>query len=77
MGWYTLADGFYYCSFGGSGGALSTPSVGRKMAYYGFLSDFLGEASEVQGLGQIPVVCEFLDGFTEASFGLPPVREVE
>ena len=37
------------------------------MAYCGVLSDFL-EASEVQGLGQIPVVCEFLDGFAEASF---------
>ena len=45
--------------FCGSVGALLSPSVGRKMACCGFLSNFLGEASEVQGLGQIPVVCEF------------------
>ena len=45
--------------FCGSVGSLPTPGVGRQMAYCGFLSDFLGEASEVQGLGQIPVVCEF------------------
>jgi hypothetical protein len=63
--------------FCGSVGALSAPGVGRKMACCGFLSDFLGEASEVQGLGQIPVVCEFQDVFTEVSPGLPPVREVE
>ena len=53
-----LEDGssLWFC---GSVGALPAPGVGRKMAYCGILSDFLGEASEVQGLGQIPVVCEF------------------
>ena len=51
--------------------------MGRKVDYSGFLSDFLGEASEVQGLGKIPVVCVFLDVFTEVSLGLPLVREVE
>jgi hypothetical protein len=44
--------------FCGSVGAPLAPSVGRKMACCGFLSDFLGEASEVQSLGKIPVVCE-------------------
>ena len=47
------------------------------MACLGFLSDFLEEVSEVQGLGQIPVVCEFEDVFSEVGPGLPPVREVE
>ena len=52
-----LADGslLWFC---GSVGAPLAPTVGRKMACYGFLSDFRGEASEVQSLGQIPVVCE-------------------
>ena len=51
--------------------------VSRKMAYCGLLSDFLGVTSEMQGLGQIPVACEFKDVFTKVSPGLPSVREVE
>ena len=71
-----LADG-YKVQFCGSVGVPSVPSVGRKVACCGFLSNFLGDTSEVRGLGQILVVCEFQDVFTEVSPGLPPVREVE
>ena len=71
-----LADGSLL-QFWGSVGAPSTLGVGRKMTCCGFLSDFLGEASEVQSLGQIPVVCAFHDVFTEVSPGLPLLREVE
>ena len=45
-----LADGSLL-RFYGSVGAPLAPGVGRKMVCYGFLSDFLGEASEVQNLG--------------------------
>ena len=71
-----LEDGslLWFC---GSVGAPSAPTMGRKMAYCGFLFDFLAETSEVQNLGQIPVVCEFQDVFSEVTPGLPPVREVE
>ena len=47
------------------------------MACLGILSDFLEEVSKVQGLGQIPVVCEFEYVFLAVGLVLPPVREVK
>ena len=61
----------------GSVGTTLAPLGVRRMACLGALSDFLEEVCEVPGLSHIPVVCEFVDVFSDGGAGLPPVREVE
>ena len=45
----------------------------RRMASLGALSDFLEEVHEVPGLSHIPMVCEFVDVFSDVGAGLPLV----
>ena len=63
--------------FCGSVGTTLAPLGVRSIACLGALGDFLEEVREVPSLSQIPVVCEFMDVFSEVGAGLPPVREVE
>ena len=63
--------------FCGSVGATLAMLGARRIACLGAFGDFFGEVREVPGLSQIPMVCEFMDAFSDGGAVLPPMREVE